>query len=696
MGMDESLKNYKGKKTALYGLSTETQKVLGNLGNDFEIIGLLDGFREDGRLYEQPIISLDYAIQNGVELIIAVARPGSCRAIAKRIGELCRKSKIVLIDIRGRNLLEEIKTTYDFSKVSGVTKAELKKKIDVADIISFDLFDTLVVRQTLFSDDVVRYVDKKLQEEGFIIPDFYRKRMASEKELSKNRAPSLTEIYEHMLAKVNSADKQSVITEKLADLEWKLDFDLLFPRKDVCDIFRKAVLDGKKVYIVSDSYYSRSQLIQILKKCGITEYTDVISSSDYGLGKTQGLYDVLKKSAIGKSFLHIGDDIVADIESAQKHGFETCRLQSALDLLEMTGNLGLSRHMNSLCDRLRIGMFIAKLFNSPFQFERDDRHIEISDAYDVGYLICAPMISDFVLWFYEQVKRQEFKNVWFSARDGYLFKKMYSELLKEQNQDDDSVYFLTSRVAAIRAGMRDKSDFEYVDNMKFSGDLKQNLKERFGIDSDDISSDDLSDDESGLLRYKRPIMQRAKIAYKNYQKYLRSFCIKEGNVAFFDFVAKGTSQMYVQRLLHNQLKGFYFLQLEAENMLDKGLDICSFYEGIKSDLCAIYDNYYILETLLTAPHPSVQGFDEYGNPVYASETRSEKDICCFERAQEGTLDYFRTYILLCPQTERIVNRELDELLLKLIHEIKITDEDFLDLVVEDPFFNRMTNIIDVL
>ncbi len=60
------------------------------------------------------------------------------------------------------------------------------------------------------------------------------------------------------------------------------------------------------------------------------------------------------------------------------------------------------------------------------------------------------------------------------------------------------------------------------------------------------------------------------------------------------------------------------------------------------------------------------------------------------------MDYFKTYINLCPKTERIINRKLDEVFLKLIHEIKITDSDFLNLVVEDPFFNRMTNITDVL
>ncbi len=696
MDIAKCFADYNGKKIAVYGLSTETEKALRDLASDFDVVGLLDGFRESGSLYGYPIISLDYAVKSRVELILVVARPGSCRTIARRIGAICRENNIALIDIRGKNLLEDTKVTYGFSGISGNTKAELREKIDAADVVSFDLFDTLVTRQTLFPEDIAEYVDNRLREDGILIPDFEKKRIESEKELSKDAAPALTEIYENMLAKINENDKKGVTANLLADIEWEIDYALIIPRKDVCEIFKQAVASGKKVYLVSDTYYRKEQLHHILRKCGIIEYTDILSSSDYGISKVQGLYEVLKNLTGDARFLHIGDDIVADIESAQKYGLETYRLYSGQDLLEMTGNMGFSGNMDSLSDRLKIGMFVSKIFNSPFQFESDGGQIEVADAYDVGYLICAPMISDFVLWFYEQVKQQKFRNIWFSARDGYLIQKMYSELLKTKAQNDDSVYFMTSRTAAIRAGIRNEADIRYVDDMHFSGSLKQNLKDRFGIDADDVSSKDRADDEGGLLRYKKTIMERSKVIYRNYQTYINRLCVKDGDVAFFDFVAKGTSQMYIQRLVHNQLKGFYFLRLEADHTLDKGLDIQSFYRNEESNLCAIYDDYYIFETLLTAPHPSVQEFDEYGQPVYAPETRSERDICCFKRAQEGILDYFKTYINLCPKTEKIINRKLDEVFLKLIHEIKITDSDFLNLVVEDPFFNRMTNITDVL
>lgn len=60
------------------------------------------------------------------------------------------------------------------------------------------------------------------------------------------------------------------------------------------------------------------------------------------------------------------------------------------------------------------------------------------------------------------------------------------------------------------------------------------------------------------------------------------------------------------------------------------------------------------------------------------------------------MDYFMTYIRLCPMRARNESRKLDEVFLELVHKIRMTDIDFLNLVVEDPFFNRMTNITDIL
>jgi len=144
------------------------------------------------------------------------------------------------------------------------------------------------------------------------------------------------------------------------------------------------------------------------------------------------------------------------------------------------------------------------------------------------------------------------------------------------------------------------------------------------------------------------------------------------------------------------MKGFYFMQLEPEFMADKGLDIESFYSDEERDSSEIFDNYYILETILTAPYPQMLEMDDDGNPVFDKETRSDQDLKTFDRAQSGIIEFFKDYLAIVPESERWVNKKLDEKLLALVNKVQILDDDFLSLKVEDPFFGRMTDIKDVL
>ena len=295
------------------------------------------------------------------------------------------------------------------------------------------------------------------------------------------------------------------------------------------------------------------------------------------------------------------------------------------------------------------------------------------------------MITDFVIWFENMVKKNNITNVWMSTRDGYLLKKLYDYLKKEES----SVYFFTSRTAAIRAGMENKADIDYVMQMKFSGSLKEQLAVRFGIEAETM-------DGETLENYKEEIIERSSLLRNNYRCYINKINIKAGDIAFFDFVAKGTVQKYLRELINNHIKGLYFLQLEEENMRQFNLDIESFYTMEERYNTTIFEDYYILETILTSPEPSLSEFDFYGDPVFANETRCEEELECVLEEQNGIFEYFTTFLKLCPDEERIENKKLDELFLALIHKVNVTERKFLNLKVEDPFFNRNTEIITLL
>lgn len=100
------LETITNKKVALYGLGTETERIISEWNDQYEIVGLLDGFKEEGEQFGYPILSLVDVAQMENIVIVVVARPGSCKAIAKRIGDVCRAKNIEVYDIRGNNLLQ--------------------------------------------------------------------------------------------------------------------------------------------------------------------------------------------------------------------------------------------------------------------------------------------------------------------------------------------------------------------------------------------------------------------------------------------------------------------------------------------------------------------------------------------------------------------------------------------------------------
>lgn len=676
---------YAGCPIALYGLSTQTEEAITKLNRKFQIIGLMDSFREEGVIYGKPIIPLSEAVEKKIKLIIVVARPGSCRAIAQKIGGFCVENQIDLFDIRGKNLCVQDKVCYDLTNVDGTTKKQLMEEASKHKVISSDLFDTLIMRKVLLPTDIIELAEYNLKGRGIYLQGFCERRLQAEKELSKYTAPTLEEIYQYMLEGLRQPE---ITARELAELEWSIDYALIVPRREMVEFLSEIYAQGKKVYIVTDTYYKKEQLIKMLEKCGITGYTDIMASCEHRVSKAQGLFGKLKNITCSQDCFHIGDDLTADIESAKKFGISAWRIYSGIDILELTGYLGLWNYIDTISSRIKMGLFVARMFNSPFQFESEGRKLVIKDAYDIGYLLLAPVISDFVIWFYQQVKDIRVENVWLGARDGYLIKKLYDILVP----DNKAVYFLTSRTAAVRAGMEAEEDLTYIDGMKFSGTLQQQIKERFGIT---VGGEQIEKDIS-LFDYSRQILDRALVYKQNYQAYIKSLGLKEGSIAFFDFVAKGTTQMYLSRLVEQRVKGFYFLQLEKEFMEDKKLDIRSFYENNESHSNLIYENYYILETVLTSPWPSILGFDENGRALYADETRSEEDISCFLKVQDGITAYFRDYLQICPEPYEGINKELDEIFVELVHKFLILDQSFLNLKVEDPFFNRLTNIIDLI
>jgi FMN phosphatase YigB (HAD superfamily) len=305
--ISEYQKNFaglQGHNLAIYGIGKNTQIILEKFNTD-NIIGLMDETRTGDTIYGKRVISMDEAAVLGVDTIIIVARASNILIIYQRIADACQKNSITVYDINGRLVQSVAVDKKSFDGYADMSRATLQQKIDCADVVSFDIFDTLVMRRTLYPSDIFKFVEKRTSV------GFAKRRIKAETDLyCEGRQPNIYDIYAH-----------------LQDVEPCLEIDLeseyLVRREDMCEMLLYAVNCGKRVYLVSDMNLPGYIINSLLDKLEISVCSEnILVSCDYGVSKSSGLFAELRKKVGMAKILHIGDNWEADIQSAARYGID--------------------------------------------------------------------------------------------------------------------------------------------------------------------------------------------------------------------------------------------------------------------------------------------------------------------------------------------------------------------------------------
>lgn len=217
---------------------------------------------------------------------------------------------------------EWLKHQYAALKVTGVENEVdidvYKKKMERYDVVSFDIFDTLLYRVVNKPTDVF-YLMEPWAEEHFGIQDFGIKRITAEKEardLTKSEEITLDDIYRVLHAGRETADK-------LKEKECKTEIMVLRRDNKMAELLSYAIEMGKKVLIISDMYQSKEFLQMAFKKVGINNYDVLYVSSEEKKTKAAGslFAEVAEREKIDKKkWLHIGDNYHSDYAVPKKVG----------------------------------------------------------------------------------------------------------------------------------------------------------------------------------------------------------------------------------------------------------------------------------------------------------------------------------------------------------------------------------------
>ena len=295
----EGFSNVENKAIALYGLGITTKFIIESFP-DYQFVALLDSTLNRGLMYGLPIVSLEKIPSMNVDFIIIVARTNSTKIIAKQVKSFCRKNDIGLYDINGNDLLKQASQKAVNNSYLSLSFDAIQKVILSNEVVCFDIFDTLLMRKTLYPEDVFLLLERKKNIRGFA-----KIRKQIEREFYvKGLFPTLDDIYSNLRVKLKMSVEE---LNEIKNAEVIMEEELLVPRYDMVKLFNIAVAAGKEVYLVSDMYLSEKVLKQILDAKGIYGYKKILVSSEYKTGKLQDLFDVLKQMAKKKNILHIGN-----------------------------------------------------------------------------------------------------------------------------------------------------------------------------------------------------------------------------------------------------------------------------------------------------------------------------------------------------------------------------------------------------
>ena len=464
--------------------------------------------------------------------------------------------------------------------------AELTEKIKQFQIISFDIFDTLLTRKVVFPDDLMFQIEQKLDKKFSLKSNFFslRKKAEHEARVALKKDVSFTEIYSQL--KSNSGLKPEIV-DYAKSLEFELECQFLKPRENMVEIFNQCLKLKKQVWLVSDMYLEVAQLNTILKQNEIIGYHKIFVSNSLNARKDNGkLWDLLLNENIEEKskIFHIGDNEHSDIQQTIDRGINNYHVLSGLNIFKNSPvGLNYTNRYTQWQNHKYLGPVLFKLFNSPFVNQAFTQLLpnKFTSAFNSGYAAFGPVVLSFLIWLAEKSKSENISKFYFLAREGYFLKQFYDDFVNTPEVKETygvlpaSEYLLVSRRAVM--GAAEKSDeilIDIMENNSFEGILGDFLFNRLGVklNHDDFPElnqkislpKQINEVKEKILKFKPQIEAQTETENANFSAYLNSIgYTKEKQPGLVDVGYSGTIQKFLHKIAPQKTKGFYFVTKEV-------------------------------------------------------------------------------------------------------------------------------------
>lgn len=496
----------------------------------------------------------------------------------------------------------------------------LKQLIDKNNIISFDIFDTLILRNIFQPTDIFRILAKFAKDE-FDIDDFFQKRVEGEKKARdkvKNSEADFQEIYDEV-EKLCGCNIEKI---KQMELQLEMEFSVINPY--MMEIWKYASEQKKTIIFISDMYLSSDFIKKLLKKNGY-KVEHLYVSNEYRKNKgSKELYELVGQELNCKktNWLHIGDNEYSDYKQAKEFGINAYHYKNVSTYYEGTKELSIS-------ESVLIGIQNNYLYNG------------IQENYwnKFGAKNAFPIYFGFAKWLYDLTKEED--NLFFLARDGYIIKKIYDMFCKmDENTIFTNYIYVSRKVLQLpllgTMPELDKVIRQLTDRTELDGEITlretlykvgirdmdkaEKYMNAFGfLNLDEIVSPEklymaqnlivkLSGEVRKYFSDKRKLLER-------YFEQEKVNCWNKLNV--MDVGWKGSSQEVIEKILGKDVIGYYF---GTADTLSRN-KFCTMYGWIFDDwnpttvASEVYRYINMYELLFSAPHGSTIDYKEENEKI---------------------------------------------------------------------------------
>jgi|GEM_PF-2672543 len=247
---------------------------------------------------------------------------------------LTHDKKHLVFDLQERNFSTD--TSYIWKRYRSQTAAQALDAIEHADSVSFDFFDTLQRREIAFVDIAKLLVGEAVKERSGLAPaDYVALRNQVELKIRASfvggevtLADICRELGTHL----------GIEGSELEALEIRFELEQSLPRVDVVKLLVAAMSKGKKVSILSDTYYPASAVRRFANKIGIPSEVEILASSELGVRKDRGdlwEYLISQRRLRPETHFHFGDNRVSDEQVPGDFAIRCMGLPNCYDKWEM-------------------------------------------------------------------------------------------------------------------------------------------------------------------------------------------------------------------------------------------------------------------------------------------------------------------------------------------------------------------------